>query len=123
MRFDHINITAPEDLLNEVKNFYCEVLGLSEGFRPKFSRGGYWLYSGDRALVHLSIHSAPPGTGTRGYLDHVAFQTSGLEAFVARLNSLGLEFRTSYVPELDMTQLFFKDPAGTGLEVNFPGEP
>jgi len=26
------------------------------------------------------------------------------------------------VPEIDMTQLFFKDPAGNGLEANFVGE-
>lgn len=27
-----------------------------------------------------------------------------------------------FIPELTLTQLFFEDPAGTGIEVNFPGE-
>ena len=61
-------------------------------------------------------------TGTRGHLDHVAFRTSGLARFVARLDALNVAFEQNFVPELGLTQLFFTDPAGTGLEVGFPGE-
>ena len=122
MRIDHINIKAPPDLLERVKEFYVELFGLEEGFRPEFSSAGFWLYSDDRPIVHLSVTEdgkvPPPG----GPIDHVAFQTTGLPGMLQGLKTLGLAYRSNYIPELDMTQLFFTDPAGTGLEVNFLGE-
>jgi hypothetical protein len=57
-----------------------------------------------------------------GFLDHIAFQSNGLGAMKERLGNSGIEYRSGYIPEFNMTQLFFKDPAGTGLEVNFPDE-
>jgi catechol 2,3-dioxygenase-like lactoylglutathione lyase family enzyme len=122
MRIDHINIRAPEDLLEAVKDFYCGVFGLTNGFRPEFRQQGYWLYAGDKALVHLSRDESPGEVGDKGYLDHVAFQSSDLDAFRDNLNSFAIDFRVGYIREPEMTQLFFSDPAGTGLEVNFPGE-
>lgn len=68
MRIDHINIKGPERLLQRVRDFYCEVLGLKEGFRH------------------------------------------------------GVEYRGNYIEEFDLTQLFLRDPSGTGLEVNCKGE-
>lgn len=122
MKIDHINISAPLPLLEEVRAFYCQVFGLVENFRPKFSRKGYWLYAGDSPLVHLMESDHHHACEKQPYLDHVAFQLSGLNTVVASLESLGVEYRLSYLPEIDMTQLFFKDPAGNGLEANFIGE-
>jgi catechol 2,3-dioxygenase-like lactoylglutathione lyase family enzyme len=122
MQIDHINIKAPPALLEEVRNFYCEVLGLEEGARPEFSSKGYWLYSAAGPIVHLSVADESPPAGAGGHLDHVAFRTSGLREFVTRLGDLGVDFHRAYVQELDLTQLFFSDPAGTGLEINFSGE-
>jgi catechol 2,3-dioxygenase-like lactoylglutathione lyase family enzyme len=122
MQIDHINIKTPQDLMREVCDFYCTVLGLEEGFRPSFSTAGHWLYSGDRPLVHLSLGHEQTGGAQRGYLDHVAFQTTGLDAFLARLEAHGIPYRSGHVAALELTQLFFEDPAGNGLEINFPGE-
>lgn len=108
------------DLLEKVRDFYCAILGLEAGFRPKFSQRGFWLYANSKPLVHLSEsnrHSAG-----QGHLDHIAFQSSGLEAMIRRLELNAIEYRSSHISEFNMTQLFFKDPAGTGLEVNFPDE-
>jgi hypothetical protein len=52
----------------------------------------------------------------------VAFRAEGLETFLARLDTLDIDYRCSHIPELDLTQLFLRDPAGTGLEINFAGE-
>ena len=122
MQIDHINIRAPRALLEEVRDFYCAVLGLEEGFRPGFSGKGHWLYCADRALVHLSLDPGQTAGVGGGHLDHVAFQAVGLSEFLARLEAHGIHYRSSRVPELELTQLFFSDPAGTGLEVNFRGE-
>ena len=122
MQIDHINIKAPRRLLEQVREFYCTVLGLDEGARPDFPSAGYWLYSKDHALVHLSVGSETAARGTTGFLDHVAFRSEGLAAFLARLDAQGIEYRCGHIPELALTQLFLRDPAGTGLEVNFAGE-
>lgn len=117
MDLNHINISAPMELLEEVKAFYCRVLGLREGYRPNFSRRGFWLYEGDKPLVHLT-ESGVHYRSERGHLDHVAFQTEDLAAVVEGLEFLGVSYRKIHVPDTGITQLFFEDPAGTGLEVN-----
>jgi catechol 2,3-dioxygenase-like lactoylglutathione lyase family enzyme len=122
MHIDHINIRAPRELLAQIRDFYCAVLGLEEGFRPVFSSEGHWLYAADKPIVHLSLGAETVHEEGRSCLDHVAFQAAGLDDFRARLDALGIEYRSSYIPELHMSQLFFRDPAGTGLEVNFPRE-
>jgi catechol 2,3-dioxygenase-like lactoylglutathione lyase family enzyme len=122
MRIDHINIAAPYPLLETVRVFYCAVLGLEDGFRPPFEHRGFWLYSGDKPLVHLSERNEEPSSGGGGYLDHVAFQSSGLHDMIGRLVAHDIGYRSNYIAEFNMTQLFFRDPAGTGLEVNFPDE-
>lgn len=122
MQIDHINIRASEPLLGRVKAFYRDVLGLEEGFRPAFASRGYWLYSADRPIVHLSEGGQDIPGRSPAHLDHVAFRSAGLSAFTARLRDAGIDYRSNYIPELGITQLFFSDPAGTALEVSFPGE-
>jgi len=123
MQIDHINISAPRDLLEEVREFYCTILEFQEGFRPGLPGRGYWLYSDNKPLIHLSERADRQPADKRGYLDHIAFRSSDLGTLKDRLSRLGVEYRSSYLEEFNMTQLFFMDPAGTGLEVNFTEEP
>lgn len=122
MNIDHINISTPMELLRQVRDFYCLVFGMEDGFRPEFKRRGFWLYANDKPLIHLIESDRHYPSERQGYLDHIAFRADGLAEFAARLESGNIPFRVSQIPEKDMTQLFFKDPAGTGLEVNFIGE-
>jgi catechol-2,3-dioxygenase len=122
LNLDHINIAAPGPLLEQVKAFYCLVFGLEEGFRPSFSSAGYWLYADSSPLIHLSESDKHQRAGHRGHLDHVAFRANGHHAMMQRLADIGVTFHLDHVPELNMTQLFFEDPAGNGLEANFIGE-
>ncbi len=45
--FDHYNLRADRAVLDELRDFYRDVVGLAVGDRPPFRRFGYWLYSGD----------------------------------------------------------------------------
>lgn len=122
MKLDHINISAPMEILREVRDFYCAVLGLQEGYRPDFGQKGFWLYNTDKPLIHLSEGDAVLTGLKQGYLNHVAFQTIGLEDMIERLKSNNIEYRASYIAEINMSQIFFHDPAGTRIEVNFLNE-
>ena len=121
--FNHINIRAPRRMLEEVKNFYLEVIGLAEGFRPDVPIHGYRLYLGDLPVLHLmewsDITQAP--IYKKGYLDHVAFSCDGLEDFINKLENLNVVYTRR---DFDLnggafTQLEVTDPVGNGVELNF----
>jgi len=116
---DHFNVAASPGLIEEVRRFYVDVLGLKAGYRPAFSSQGYWLYAEQQALVHLSVRKDHGETGGNGPLDHVAFRVSDPAPLIDRLDRAGVAYRRREITEMSMGQLFFQDPAGNGLEVNF----
>lgn len=122
---NHFNIIAPAALMAEVRDFYVDVVGLQEGYRPDFGFPGHWLYAGEIAVLHLMDSGAiggASGVGTNpgtGHLDHIAFTATDLEATEARLAELGMEFRKSEFPDFNLAQLFLRDPVGLGVELNF----
>lgn len=103
-----------------MRDFYTEVVGLSLGERPPFESFGYWLYAGREAVLHLtevadeaSARIAPSTFG------HGAFNCIGRREFERRLALRGITFEVAHVPLTEQIQLFFKDPAGNGVELNF----
>ncbi len=118
--------------------FYCEVLGLVNGWRPAFDFPGAWLYAGgttpEHAVVHLIGVDREDPRGLRDYLgerdeaalrggaavDHLAFAASGLEGMRQRLRERGVPFRERTVPNLGLHQVFCEDPSGVVIELNFP---
>ena len=122
MHLDHINISAPAELLVEVRDFYCELLGLAEGFRPEFSRKGFWLYSEGKPIIHLVESLDHHRNKRQGFFDHFALQATGLTKLIEKLDAAGIGYKMSYLTEIDLSQVFCKDPSGIGVEINFPGE-
>ena len=124
--FNHFNIRTPQSLMERVKTFYCDVLGLEEGYRPNTSVPGYWLYLGDLPVLHLMewVDAPEDQQVARGYLDHVAFSCEGLAKMMATLDEHGVTYRRRDFPIKDnaFTQLIFEDPVGNGVELNFTGE-
>ena len=127
IRLDHYNITAPIERLNEIRDFYVNIIGLVEGFRPNFGRAGYWLYADDQPILHLIVPkdnaaSSTPQTQTHGYLNHIAFNCKGLPETLNQLKRHQITFQTGQISELETFQIFLKDPAGIRIELNFQGE-
>ena len=123
LEFDHYNLCAPRELLESLRLFYTETVGLTVGYRPRFQKFGYWLYAGDHAVLHLTESSQDNlmSSGQTSF-NHAAFNCSGLQEFQQRLSELGVQYTTAHVPDLKRVQLFFSDPAGNGVELNFPEE-
>jgi catechol-2,3-dioxygenase len=118
---NHYNLRTPRQLMENLKEFYCGVLGLVQGPRPSLGSFGYWLYAGSECILHLS-ETAPDETRpthTPTTLDHVAFTCTDRPEMEARLKLNDIEFRTGAVPALGITQLFLQDPAGNGIELSF----
>lgn len=130
-RLDHYSIRT--DDLDATRDFYVDALGLVDGARPPFPFPGYWLYCGDRPVVHL-IGLDPEGEqGLADYMgedrkqalkgggavDHVAFNADDLDGMRRRLEELGIAYRERAVPDMELQQVFVQDPNGFTIEINF----
>lgn len=120
MHIDHVNIKATAGLLEKIRDFYCLVLGLEAGPRPAFGERGYWLYAGDKAIIHLSECSEGRAPATQGAFDHFALRVPELSPFIQRLQDAGIEYHESLVPGTGLRQVFFRDPADNKVEVQGP---
>ena len=113
---DHINIETTD--LDGTIRFYEETLGLQNGPRPPFDFSGAWMYSGERAVVHLVGVEAPTALST-GPINHIALIAKDFDTFKARLAAQGQAYEQRVVPDSDIRQLFVNDPNGVRLELNF----
>jgi catechol 2,3-dioxygenase-like lactoylglutathione lyase family enzyme len=126
---DHFLVYATD--LDATKDFYCNVLGLTEGARPPFEFPGYWLYIDDKAVVHLAgddgsdtfeqyLGKRPNNVGEHtGALDHIAFRCGDFEDVRARFDETNVPYTHRVVPAFDLQQLFVSDPDGVTIELNF----
>jgi catechol 2,3-dioxygenase-like lactoylglutathione lyase family enzyme len=120
-RMDHFTIVT--DRLDETLAFYA-TLGLQAGARPAFGVPGAWLYAQDQPILHvIEVPSMPEPR--RGALDHMAYRAQGLLATTQWLEERGIPHRIIRTPApFRMWQLFFVDPNGVDVELDFdPLEP
>jgi len=136
-KLSHYSIRTPD--LEATRKFYTEVLGFTVGPRPPFNFPGLWLYNGshdsyDNAIVH--IIGIDPGNpqglndylGDRdpdslngtGALDHIAFNATDLKKMLQQLKQKKVPHRERSVPNLNLHQVFFDDPSGVVIELNYP---
>lgn len=109
--------------LERSKTFYINILGLTEGYRPPFAFPGAWLYAGDQAILHI-MAGRPLPVIAAGVIDHMAFTASNLQAVVDTLKQSGIHYELRRLEGLESWQLFFHDPDGAKVELDFPaGEP
>lgn len=119
--FNHYNLVADRQLLDDLREFYTTIVGLTPGPRPPFKRFGYWLYAGPQDVLHLT--EALPNETRRKHsgstFDHVAFSCTDIASAIAQLETSGIRYRIDDVPLAAQRQIFFSDPAGNGVELNF----
>ncbi len=130
-RIDHLSIRTTR--LAETRRFYCDVLGMQDGYRPPFNFGGAWLYSNGKSELHIvEIDHANPGpvvaylgekaltdADNSGSVDHLAFSAQDAPAMKAHFEQIGVPYRERLVPSMNLTQLFVDDPNGITIELNF----
>lgn len=118
-RMNHFTVLC-EDLATTVK-FYTDVLGLREGPRPPLGIPGAWLYAGDEPVLHVVAGRALPNPRS-GVLDHMAFSAENLREMAARLSAAGIAFSLGRQPQTGVWQLFFHDPNGARVELDFAAD-
>jgi len=121
---DHYNLRSDEKMIETLKDFYINIVGLKLGHRPPFKSKGYWLYAKEKDVLHLSsskdnIKNLIDVSST---LDHVSFSAIDKIFFITVLQKNNIIFKERFIPEIEIEQLFFKDPAGNGIELIFKGK-
>jgi glyoxylase I family protein len=119
--FNHYNLRAERWMMEQLKVFYRDVVGLQIGERPQLTSFGYWLYAGSKDVLHLS--EAKPEEKRKENVattfDHVAFTATDYDATIVRLENLAIKFSVHEISSTGQKQIFFRDPAGNGIELNF----
>ncbi len=137
-KLDHFSIRTLD--VEASRRFYTEVMGFTAGFRPPFKFPGLWMYNGAQypettGVVHIIGIDLNDPQGLKDYLgdkeldtlsgtgtvDHMAFAATGVAEMRERLKKHGIEYRERTVPSLNLHQVFFEDPSGVTIELNYPG--
>ena len=115
------HFTILTDDLSATTAFYSELLGLTEGWRPPLGFPGAWMYCDGQAVLHI-VAGRPMPTPRSGVLDHMAFSAKDLPHTLALLRARSLEYDLRRQPESGVWQLFFRDPNGARVELDFAAE-
>ena len=119
------------DDIDHTRDFYINILGLADGFRPDLGFPGYWLYLDKTPVLHIaewetySAHSKKVGipvstrANSTGAFDHIAFNGTAPEEMESCLTSAGIPFGRNDVPHAGLVQFFLNDPNGIKIELNF----
>ena len=122
---NHVNFRTDRDTMLKLRDFYCDILGLTVGKRVASTTYGYWLYIGSNDVVHLAEYKmaqhtkrVPPQLNVHGTYDHVSFTCTDMPAMEAHLSANNVPFTTRVLAN-SVRQINLKDPAGNGVELNF----
>jgi len=117
----HVNLRGSPTLIRQLRAFYCDVLGLTEGRRPPFLSTGAWLYAGQFPLVHLVEDSSASreNDSNAPAVDHFALACEGMYELCKRLEDRGVTYTVSYVPMTGEVQINLRDPSGMKVELAF----
>ena len=84
---DHYNLRSDEKMIETLKNFYINIVGLKLGYRPPFKSKGYWLYAKEKDVLHLSSSkdNIKNLINIDSTLDHVSFSANDKSFFMETL--------------------------------------
>lgn len=117
------HVAIRTDDLEATNRFYTGLLGMTFADRPPFSFPGSWLQMG-KTMIHVMAGDAAvddAGEFHRGSaaVDHLAFGAQGFDAFKAKFEAEGVDWRENDIPSAGLWQLFVRDPSGILVELNF----
>ena len=115
------HFTVLTDDVERTVRFYGDVLGLRAGPRPAFNFPGAWLYAAEEPILHV-IGGRSKNELNAGVIDHMAFTGRDLVATLATLKAQGIEHDCRRLVNSGVWQVFFFDPNGAKIEVDFAAD-
>jgi catechol 2,3-dioxygenase-like lactoylglutathione lyase family enzyme len=115
------HFTILTDDVPRTVRFYGDLLGLTDGPRPPLGFPGAWLYTGNHPVLHV-VGGRPRDELKAGVIDHMAFSATGLPATLAALDAHSVEYTCRQQRGSGVWQVFFHDPNGAKVELDFAPE-
>jgi catechol 2,3-dioxygenase-like lactoylglutathione lyase family enzyme len=112
------HVTILTDDVDGTIAFYHDLLGLTAGPRPSFGFPGAWLYAGGQPILHV-VGGRRRDELKAGVIDHMAFSAVGLSPTLAKLDARGIAHDCRRLAGAETWQLFFHDPNGARVELDF----
>ena len=134
MPLSHIeHLLVASDDIDATRDWYARVLGMRSGPHPDFGFPVHWMYLGERDVVHIGPSAKAAGEIQKKYLgrtsqanaegtgaiDHIAFRATGLLQMLQHLRAEGISFSQRRANGQALFQLFFHDPNGIKVELNY----
>jgi hypothetical protein len=106
---------------------------MTSGPHPDFGFPVHWMYLGELDVVHIGPSARMAGAIQKQYLgrtsqgseqgtgaiDHIAFRATGLGGMLEHLRKEQITFTQRRANGQALFQLFFHDPNGIKIELNF----
>jgi catechol 2,3-dioxygenase-like lactoylglutathione lyase family enzyme len=115
------HFTILTDDVERTVRFYGDLMGLKSGSRPSLNFPGAWLYAGDQPILHV-IGGRPKSELKPGVIDHMAFTGHDLSATLAMLEREKVEHVCRQQVGSGVWQVFFHDPNGAKVELDFAAD-
>jgi catechol-2,3-dioxygenase len=118
---NHVNFRAHREMMDILRDFYVDVVGLTVGPRTATTSYGFWLYIGDNDVVHIAEYNkgvGQPEINIKGTYDHVSFTCTDMPAMEEHLTEKQVAYTTRTLIS-GVKQISYSDPAGNGIELNF----
>jgi catechol 2,3-dioxygenase-like lactoylglutathione lyase family enzyme len=134
MPLSHIeHFLVASDDIDASRDWYARVLGMKSGPHPDFGFPVHWMYIGNVDVVHIGPSARMAGEIQKKYLgrtsqkseqgtgaiDHIAFRANGLRGMLEHLKQEQVAFTQRRANGQALFQLFFFDPNGIKIELNF----
>ena len=113
LAIDHVQLAAPPGCEQQARQFYVELLGMTEIPKPPLlaARGGAWFASGE-VQIHIGVE--PDFRPARKA--HPALRCHDYETLLSRLRAAGVEVNeVGDIPGVRRAHIF--DPFGNRLEL------
>ena len=111
LALEHVSVTSPEDLEDEVVAWYRDCLGLQEMDKPEGTREkGAWFSIGEQQ-VHVTIDEHNPPK-----VSHFGLIVDDFAEIVERLRGAGCHLeQAAHIP--GRRRFYTRDPAGNRIEI------
>jgi catechol 2,3-dioxygenase-like lactoylglutathione lyase family enzyme len=115
------HFTILTDDVDGTVSFYDALLGLTAGPRPGLGFPGAWLYANGAPILHV-VGGRPKSDLKAGVIDHMAFTARDLAGTLAKLEARGIEHVRRRQVGSGVWQVFFFDPNGARVELDFAAD-
>lgn len=117
----HVNIKTLD--LDATVEFYTDILNMTlTPDRPDIGPGAWLDFNGTQIHVmseHMALDKQGGYTAGSASVDHLGILASDFDAMKQRVIDRGLDWRQNDISPAGLWQLFFHDPNGILIELNF----